>query len=152
MPTRTYAHYLSSNETALLTAVERAEAVFMEFGLDPDRRIRSLSVADARRLAESRYGGDGPEPPAAYDDDPWLPHLAPELFDAAVNGGAERLFHAGVVGLGVLDRVITEQTRGHAETYLQIDDREADVPTGYSVYECDARDGIYRRRAERRLF
>lgn len=152
MPPRSYAHYLSSNERALLTAVERTEAVFMEFDIDPERRIRSLSVADARRLAESRYGGDGPEPPATYENDPWLPHLAPELFDAATNEGSERLFHAGFVGLGVLDRVITEQTRGHAEAYLQIDDREADVPTGYSVYEYDARDGIYRRRAERQLF
>ena len=152
MPSRTYAHYLSPNETALLVAVERAEAAFMEFDIDPERRIRSLSVADARRLAESRYGGDGPEPPATYDDDPWLPHLAPELFDAAATEGAERLFHAGVAGLGVLDRVITEQTRGHAEVYLQIDNREAGVPTGYSVYEYDDRDGLYRRRTERQLF
>jgi hypothetical protein len=121
-----YVHLLSADRDAILDVLDSAEAQFLAFGVAPDvRRPRALSVADARTHAERT--------PTAPDET-WLPYLSPELVAAAADGEEARLFHAGIAGMTVVDRIVRETTDGDPDAHLQSDDRPAGILTGYRVY------------------
>ncbi len=155
VPPSATVHLVSVDRDALLDVVERAEAVFLEYGVAPEvRRPVDLDVATAREYAAA-------DPNTTAGD--WLPSLSTEVVDAvaadldgeAGDSAAEpddsdvQLSHAGVTGMVVVDRLLREQTEGHPAVYLQSDSRSAGVATGYTVYRWAGVDGRYEQVCER---
>ncbi len=149
MSTNATVHLVSADRDAVFDVVERAESVFMEYGVAPElRRPVGLDLATAREYATA-------DPNAAPDD--WLASLSAELVDAVAAGanrdalaGEAEIYHAGVTGMVVVDRLLREQTTGHPAVYLQSDDWRAGVLTGYTVARWTGVEGRYEQIHERR--
>jgi hypothetical protein len=127
-------HLVSADRGALRGVLDRADDSFAEFGVAPtDRQTTDLSVAEARECAD--------RDPAGPDE--WRRALAVETVRAAATDDADRLYHVGVAGMAVFDRLLRETVEGHPAVVLQCDDRRAGVRVGYEVYRYDRLAGEY---------
>jgi hypothetical protein len=127
MSLTTHLSLVSSDRNALLDVIEDAEAAFLEYGLAPDiggvRDLNSSEAASARTVLSDGDGG--------YPD-----HFSPELVAELREFGADRVHHAAVRGLPVIERVVREEVSGRPSVVVQANVQSGSGP-GYRVYRYD---------------